>query len=300
MTHREHEPPARCGPGRSSVWATGNRPAALQRRGRYNPTSVDHPAKMLPAIAAHAITAYTRAGEWVLDPMCGIGTTLVEAAHTGRHALGIELEPSWAEIARTNLELAARHGAPGTARVHTGDARDLPARLAEQGWAGRAALLVTSPPYGAMTHGRVRTRRDGAGKVDKWSHRYSPVPEAAQLAYQKPAVLLESFTRILAAARVLLRPGARVVITTRPYRLRGRLVDFPGQVTRAAEAAGLVAVERCVALLCGIREGRLVSRASFFQMVETSRLRREGWPVAVIAHEDVLVLANPESAEGPA
>jgi DNA modification methylase len=29
----------------------------------------------------------------VLDPMCGIGTTLVEAVHLGRHAIGVEYEP---------------------------------------------------------------------------------------------------------------------------------------------------------------------------------------------------------------
>ncbi|GAA4950971.1 hypothetical protein GCM10023224_39260 [Streptomonospora halophila] len=293
MTGHENPNPA---PERVSVWASGQRPAALQRRGRYTPSSVDHPAKMLPAIAAHAVQTYTRPGEWVLDPMCGIGTSLVEAAHAGRHGLGLELEETWAEITRTNLELAAAHGAQGSGRVHTGDARVLPAVLAEQGWAGRARLLVTSPPYGSMTHGRVRTRRDGAGKVDKWSHRYSSAPEAAQLAYQKPDRLLESFTRILAASRVLLAPDAHVVVTARPFRLRGRLVDFPGQVAQAAQAAGLEPVERCVALLCGIREDRLVTRASFFQMVETRRLREQGLPVSVIAHEDVLVLAAGETA----
>jgi len=34
---------------------------------------------MLPAIAATAITRYTEPGDLVADPMCGIGTTLVEA-----------------------------------------------------------------------------------------------------------------------------------------------------------------------------------------------------------------------------
>ncbi|GAA4898170.1 TRM11 family SAM-dependent methyltransferase [Streptomonospora salina] len=283
-------------PAWTTVWATGQRPAALQRRERYTPGSVDHPAKMLPATAAHAITAYTRPGQWVLDPMCGIGTTLIEAAHTGRNGLGIELEPAWADIARTNLAHAADQNAAGSGEVHTGDARTLPKTLAEQGWAGRASLLLTSPPYGSMTHGRVRTRRDGAGKVDKWAHRYSPTPEAAQLAYQKHDDLLDSVTRMLAAARALLEPGARVVVTVRPFRLRGRLIDFPGQVTRAARRAGLQPRERCVALLCGIREGRLISRASFFQMVETTRLRRSGLPVGVTAHEDVLILANPAPA----
>ena len=54
---------------------------------------------MLPAIAAHAITAYTQPGDLVLDPMCGIGTTLVEAAHLGRDAAGVDFEGRWSQLA---------------------------------------------------------------------------------------------------------------------------------------------------------------------------------------------------------
>jgi modification methylase len=74
---------------------------------------------MLPAIAATAITRYTRPGDLVIDPMCGIGTTLIEAVHLGRDAAGVEYEPRWAQ-------------------------------LAAAGW---AALVVTSPPYGRSVHG---------------------------------------------------------------------------------------------------------------------------------------------------
>lgn len=55
---------------------------------------------MLPEPAAHAIATYTRPGDLVLDPMCGIGATLVESLRLGRHALGIEYEPRWATLAR--------------------------------------------------------------------------------------------------------------------------------------------------------------------------------------------------------
>jgi 23S rRNA G2445 N2-methylase RlmL len=63
-----------------SVWATAQHDARTQRQGRYLPASMAHPGKMLPAIAATAITRYTSPGDLVADPMCGIGTTLVEAA----------------------------------------------------------------------------------------------------------------------------------------------------------------------------------------------------------------------------
>jgi predicted RNA methylase len=250
---------------------------------------------MLPEIARHAIRAYTRPGDVVLDPMCGIGTTLVEAVHLGREAVGIELEPKWASIARLNLEAAAVQGAPGNGQVHTGEGAEVAARLATRSLTGRVRLVLTSPPYGSMTHGQVRSARDGAAAVEKHAHVYSRGRDrrVANLAYQRPEVLSDSFTRIMAACRPLLAPGGVVVVTTRPYRTQGRLVDFPGEVAAAGRRAGLVQVDRCAALLCAVRGGEVVSRVSFFQMIETRRLRRQGRPVHVIQHEDALVFTNP-------
>lgn len=278
-----------------SVWATGQRQARQQRGNKYTRLSVEHPAKMLPEIARHVIATYTQPGEVVVDPMCGIGTTLVEAAHLGRTGVGIELEPKWASIARLNLETAQVQGAPGGGQVHTGEGAETAAGLASTSLAGQVSLVLTSPPYGAMTHGQVKSRRDGAEAVEKHAHRYSRDRDrrAANLAYQNPQKLADSFTRIMAACRTLLAPGGVVVVTTRPYRKNGTLIDFPGQVAEAGRRAGLVQVDRCVALLCALRDGEVVSRTSFFQLIETRRLRKGNWPVHVIQHEDVLVFTNP-------
>ncbi|MCY9785164.1 hypothetical protein KIK06_14865 [Nocardiopsis sp. EMB25] len=282
-----------------SVWITGQHQARQQRGRRYSRLSVEHPAKMLPAIAKHAIRTYTRPGEVVLDPMCGIGTTLVEAVHLGRDAVGIELEPKWASTARFNLETATIQGARGQGRVHTGEGSAVATELADSPLVGRVRLVLTSPPYGSMTHGQVRSRRDGATAVEKYAHLYARERDekVANLAYQKPEVLLGSFSRILAACRPLLAPGGVVVVTTRPFRKDGHLVDFPGQVAEAGRRAGLVQVDRCVALLCALRDGEAVSRTSFFQLIETRRLRKAGVPVHVIQHEDALVFTNPTSEQ---
>lgn len=49
--------------------------------------------KFIPQIAARAIKMLTQEGEVVLDPYCGSGTTLVEAAVLGRRAVGVDLNP---------------------------------------------------------------------------------------------------------------------------------------------------------------------------------------------------------------
>lgn len=267
-----------------SVWPTAQDVSRAQRSGRYLPASMAHPAKMLPAIARHAITAYTDPGDVVVDPMCGIGTTLVEAVHLDRHAVGVEYEPRWADLARANLARATEQGAPGDGAVHTRDGRDV-ADLLGADLAGRVALVLTSPPYGPSVHGHV-TPQPGEG-VAKSNERYSTDPD--NLAHVGRDRLLDAFEAILATCRPLLRPGGIVAITARPWRRDGLLVDLPAAVTAAAQHAGLEPFERNVALLAALRGDRLVPRTSFFQLTAVRKARQRGVPLRVIAHEDVLV-----------
>lgn len=96
-----------------AVWPCAQRTGQWQRHGRYLPESNRHPAKMLPEIARRAICFYSRPGDLVLDPMCGIATTLVEAIHQDRRAIGVELEPRWATLAASNVAHARSQGAGG-------------------------------------------------------------------------------------------------------------------------------------------------------------------------------------------
>jgi tRNA G10 N-methylase Trm11 len=233
-----------------SVWPTAQQPASAQRTGWYLPGSTAHPAKMLPAIARHAIAAYSQPGELVLDPMCGIGTTLVEATRLGRDALGVELEPRWANLARANLAHAGATGATGTGRVVIGDARQLPSLL-DAGLVGRVALVVTSPPYGSSVHGQVDAR-PGQGVV-KYDNAYSA--DRANLGRVGQQALVAALAEILAGCQALLRPGGLLVLTARPWR----------------------------------RREQLVGRPSFFQLDRVRKARQRGLPLRIITHEDVLV-----------
>jgi len=242
---------------------------------------------MLPAIAARAIATYTQPGDLVLDPMCGIGTTVVEAIHLGRDAIGVEYEPGWAELATANVKLAENQGS-GHGEVICGDARHLTS-LVDPSAHGLVALVVTSPPYGASVHGQVRAR-PGRG-VAKAHDRYSTDP--ANLAHRSLGDLLDGFADILRQCRAVLRPGGLVAVTARPWRRRGELVDLPSLVLGCGQAAGLAPYERNVALLAGLRDERLVPRVSFFQLERVRKARASGVPLQAIAHEDILVLRRP-------
>jgi hypothetical protein len=59
--------------------------------------------------------------------------------------------------------------------------------------------------------------------------------------------------------------------------------------------AGLIPVERCVALLARVAEKDLVARGSFFQRDFIRKQRDAGLPLHWISHEDVIVLKRRSS-----
>ncbi|MCP2342934.1 TRM11 family SAM-dependent methyltransferase [Actinomadura rupiterrae] len=275
----------------ASVVATGQQMSRDQRQGRYTPASMRHPGKMLPAIARHVISAYTRAGDVVADPMCGIGTSLVEAIHLGRDAIGTEVEGSFTQLTRGNLLLARSQGATATGRVVCADGRAIASMFPDH--RGRVALVLTSPPYGASTHGHVRPDSPNVGgKVEKYHFRYTHERRSPNLARQPLQGLLAGFGAILDASASMLKPGGSVAVTVRPFRSQGALIDLPGRVIEVAEEHGLALIDRRAVLLAALRDGGLVTRASFFQILETRRARRRGLPACTPAHEDLLIFSR--------
>lgn len=145
-----------------NVWLCGQVSSQKQRAGRYTVESNAHPAKMLPEIARRILLTYSRPGDLILDPMAGIGTTMVEAMHLGRRAIGVEFEERFVTMAQGNIDLAAAQGAPGQARVIQGDARDL------SGIEAIVDQIAMSPPYGNQVHAHDRqvANRYRDGRVD--------------------------------------------------------------------------------------------------------------------------------------
>lgn len=54
-----------------------------------------HPATFSPTMVSQFINFFTKEGDTVLDPFCGIGSTLEACKRTGRIGYGIELNPSY-------------------------------------------------------------------------------------------------------------------------------------------------------------------------------------------------------------
>jgi modification methylase len=62
-----------------------------------------HPAPFPAEIAYRLIRMFSFAGDVVLDPFLGSGTTAMAAIRTGRSCIGVEAEPKYVELARSRL-----------------------------------------------------------------------------------------------------------------------------------------------------------------------------------------------------
>jgi DNA modification methylase len=65
-----------------------------------------HPAPYPPSLAERLIKLFSFAGDTVLDPFVGTGTTSLAATTTGRNSIGNEIEPAYLKIAEQRLQLA--------------------------------------------------------------------------------------------------------------------------------------------------------------------------------------------------
>jgi DNA modification methylase len=64
-----------------------------------------HGGQKPPELCAELIRTFTKAGDRVLDPMMGVGGTLLGATISERSAVGIEIEPQWVEVYQKVCEL---------------------------------------------------------------------------------------------------------------------------------------------------------------------------------------------------
>lgn len=153
------------------------------------------------SFAEHFIQQYTQPGDVVFDPFAGFGTTLFVAEALGRVPAGIEYDSRRAGYVRSRLRQPEQF-------IH-GDSR----RLAEYNLPS-FDLSLTSPPY--------------MSKND---------PEDPFSAYNRPGRgytgYLEDIRNIYTQMRMMMKPGARVVIEASNLKGKGGVTTLAWDIARA-------------------------------------------------------------------
>jgi len=195
---------------------------------------LQHPAKFPETLAQEFIEFFTRKGQVVLDPMAGTGSALIGALRSGRHSFGVELNPTYAQIAREVIaQERQRLGENANhlrAEVITGNAVHLPA-IIEQHGIPLIDYVLTSPPYWDMLHARgaetQRKRRQTVG-LDVF---YSQDPEdLGNIADY--GLFLKKLCGIYASLKPYLRPGTYLTIIVKNVKKGGKIYPLAWDLAR--------------------------------------------------------------------
>lgn len=108
-------------------------------------TKLIHPAGFPETLVGEFIQFFTKTKMWVLDPFLGTGSTLLAARMLGRNAVGVEINPRYASMAKSRLQAAGR--SDGTRQlVIEGNSFSLQ-KIFEDNRLQQVDFCITSPPY---------------------------------------------------------------------------------------------------------------------------------------------------------
>ena len=193
-----------------------------------------HPAPFSFQDVERLVRFFTKKGGTVLDPFCGVASTLKACALSGRRGVGIELNPRYVELAGQRM---ATEVPPSALRrfpqeIIEGDALEVIDRFAT----GRFDFLVTSPPYWSILRKvdhKVRQERVENGLDVTYGDDKRDLANISDYA---------SFLEVLAGffercARVL-RPRAYVCIVVSDFREKDRFTMYHADLANRLESGG--------------------------------------------------------------
>lgn len=144
----------------TTVWS-------FPKRGNWATHSGKFRGNFAPQIPRNLILRYTKAGDTILDPMVGSGTTLIECKLTGRNSIGIDINPDVIKIARQAMHFKRPVEVPKASySLRIGDARKL------QGIKNESIdLIITHPPYADIikySNGKIEGDLSNIHNIDKF------------------------------------------------------------------------------------------------------------------------------------
>jgi DNA modification methylase len=201
--------------------------------------TLSHPALFPQALVERVLACFTtRADRVVLDPFAGVGSALLAACATGRHAVGVELNPDYVALARRRLLEAGYR--ESSSEVPSSPDEDLPATFAlvqadarqlfQYVPASNVDFCVTSPPYWDI----LRQRRTADGKTV----RHYAAGERDLGAITDYELFLDELTAVFETVHAALRPGAYCVVVVMDLRKKSRFFPFHSDLAIRMQALG--------------------------------------------------------------
>ena len=195
---------------------------------------IRHPAKFPETLAQEFIEFFTKSGQMVFDPMVGTGSSLVAALRAGRHSFGIELNPTYADIARTILtEVRMDLGESAedlVAEVITGDAVNIETHVIDHEIPA-IDYVITSPPYWDMLHSRGAEGQENRRASTELDVVYSDQQQDLGNIrdYEQ---FLEALVAIYTALKGYIKPQAYITIIVKNVKKGGKIYPLAWDLAR--------------------------------------------------------------------
>lgn len=190
-----------------------------------------HPAPFSYQDIMRLVKYFTKTGNYVLDPFCGVASTLKACDLSGRFGVGIELSEIWVDLGKKRLREEV--GSNSHAKIIQGDARDKLRKLKAETF----DYLVTSPPYWQILNKKadhkVKKERLGKGLATN----YSEDPrDLANIADYK--LFLKELKKCFRASFKLLKNGKYASIIVSDFRHNSTYHAYHFDVTELMEKVG--------------------------------------------------------------
>jgi len=161
-------------------------------------------------------------GRLVLDPFCGLGSTVLAAHEAGRCGVGLDLNPDYVRKAKERI------GECDDCRVICAEAGSLLEHVAP----GSVDLVITSPPYWD-----VLTRRRSADRKETRHYGHARKDLGRVESYED---FLAALAEVFGLVHQALRPGAYCVVVVMDLRKGSVFYPFHADLAAALQEVGFL------------------------------------------------------------
>ena len=188
-----------------------------------------HPAMFPIALARRLIECFmTKQARLVLDPFAGVGSTLIAAKELSKDAIGIEISPEFAEIARNRVSQVMSFERDTDIKIHIADSLDLCKYVPDNS----VDMVITSPPYWDIllekrTADNKETRNYGEMKADLGKIRD----------YKE---FLMQLSRVFAQVYDVMKPKGYCCVVVMDLRKKNRFYPLHMDISQSMENIGFV------------------------------------------------------------
>lgn len=211
----------------STIWYQ----RGLGQQHKHAQIEKEHPAPFSYSMVERLVKFFTKKNGLVLDPFCGVASTLKACALNDRKGIGIELSQKWVTLSKKRL----REEVPDSSqqKIIKGDSRKILDELENN----TLDFVVTSPPYwrilGKRADHKVTKERIEKNLDTKYSENKNDLGNIED--YDE---FLKELKIIFEKCFKLLKEGKFMVVVVSDFRHKSKYIPFHSDVSIIMEECG--------------------------------------------------------------